>query len=97
MPSCSKRRCIACQEQAEQIERLRKRALKENRADDAREEVIRRRWRVYQEETRPVLEHYPSSIIRTVDAMGSPASVLQHILEMVVPVQESHFKNRLDV
>lgn len=88
---------LICQNEEAMFQRLRKRALKENRVDDAREEVIRRRWGVYKEETRPVLEHYPSSIIKTVDAMGSPASVLQHILEMVVPVQESHFKNRLEL
>lgn len=86
---------LICQDEEKMFDRLRRRALKENRADDAREEVIRRRWRVYQDETRPVLEHYPASIVRNVEALGSPASVLQHILELVVPIQESHFKNAL--
>lgn len=80
---------------AQMMKRLRRRALKENRADDAREDVIQRRWRVYEEETYPVLEHYPRQIIHEVDAMGSPAKVLQHILTHVVPVQESHFRNVL--
>jgi adenylate kinase len=75
------------------IKRLRRRALKENRVDDAREEVIRRRWEVYESETAPVLGYYPKSIVRTVDAFGSPARVLQHILEQVVPIQETHFNN----
>lgn len=86
---------LVCSDEEKMFERLRKRALKENRADDAREEVIRRRWKVYMEETKPVLAHYPPSIIKTVDALGSPASVLQHILERVVPIQEAHYKNVL--
>lgn len=86
---------LTCRDENKMFDRLRKRALKENRADDAREEVIRKRWKVYQDETRPVLEHYPSSIIREVDAIGSPAEVLQHILEMVVPIQNKHFANKL--
>lgn len=70
------------------IERLRRRALKENRADDAREEVIRRRWEVYREVTEPVLHHYADRIVREVDAVGSPGSVLVNVLQIVVPIQE---------
>jgi adenylate kinase len=87
---------LVCSDEDKMFERLRRRALKENRADDAREDVIRRRWKVYQDETRPVLEHYPASIIKTVDALGSPASVLQHTLERVVPIQDKHFRNVLE-
>jgi adenylate kinase len=86
---------LVCSDEEKMFSRLRKRALKENRVDDAREDVIRRRWKVYMDETKPVLEHYPRDIVKTVDALGSPASVLQHILERVVPIQESHFKNVL--
>ncbi len=84
---------LVCPDKEEMIKRLRRRALKENRADDAREEVIRRRWEVYEKETFPVLDFYPKSSIKTVNAMGSPGRVLQHILEVVVPVQETHFNN----
>lgn len=84
---------LVCSDKEKMVERLRRRALKENRADDAREEVIRHRWEVYERETAPVLDFYPPEIIKQVDAVGSPASVLQHILEVVVPVQESHFRN----
>ncbi|MEM9066100.1 MAG: nucleoside monophosphate kinase [Planctomycetota bacterium] len=86
---------LVCNDRGEMIKRLRRRALKENRADDAREDVIQRRWDIYEQDTRPVLEHYDSSIIREVEAMGSPGAVLQHILEIVVPIQESHFGNSL--
>ncbi|MBX3381943.1 MAG: nucleoside monophosphate kinase [Phycisphaeraceae bacterium] len=84
---------LVCPDKEEMIKRLRRRALKENRIDDAKEDVIRKRWSVYENETYPVLEHYPASIIREVDATGSPARVLEHILEQVVPVQEVHFNN----
>lgn len=84
---------LVCPDKEQMIKRLRRRALKENRVDDAKEDVIRTRWGVYEKETYPVLDCYPSRIIREVDATGSPARVLQHILEYAVPVQEAHFRN----
>ncbi len=84
---------LVCTDKEEMIKRLRRRALKENRVDDAKEDVIRRRWDVYEEETFPVLNYYDKKIVSTVDAFGSPARVLEHILEAVVPVQEKHFNN----
>jgi adenylate kinase len=84
---------LVCRNKEEMIKRLRRRALKENRIDDAKEEVIRKRWEVYEHETFPVLEYYPKRTVREVDATGSPGRVLQHILEHLVPVQESHFTN----
>jgi adenylate kinase len=86
---------LMCRDKEDMIMRLRKRALKENRVDDAKEEVIRKRWDVYEDETFPVLAYYPKKIIKEVDATGSPARVLEHILEAVVPIQESHFNNPL--
>ena len=84
---------LVCGDKEKMIERLQRRALKENRADDAKIETIRRRWEVYERETFPVLEVYSKDIIAEVDAMGSPASVLQKILTHIVPVQEQHFTN----
>ena len=87
---------LVCPDKEEMIKRLRRRALKENRADDAREDVIRRRWEIFEEETKPVLEYYHDKPIAEVDAVGSPAAILQSILEVLVPVQELHFKNPVD-
>ena len=84
---------LVCPDKEEMIKRLRRRALKENRIDDAKEEVIRKRWEVYERETFPVLQYYPANLVSEVNAQGSPARVLQHILEHVVPVQEQHFNN----
>jgi len=86
---------LVCPNKEDMIMRLRKRALKENRVDDAKEDVIRKRWEVYEQETFPVLEFYPKDTIKNVEATGSPARVLEHILEAVVPIQESHFNNPL--
>lgn len=87
---------LVCPDREKMIERLRRRALKENRADDAREEVIRRRWDVYEQETRPVLSCYPPHLLREVDATGSPGRVLARILQHAVPVQEACFPNPLE-
>jgi len=87
---------LVCNDEEKMVERLQRRALKENRADDAKEEVIRRRWEVYKQETQPVLDYYDDDIIKEVNALGSPGSVLQHVLEVVVPVQETHFTNSLE-
>ncbi len=84
---------FVCSDKEEMIRRLRRRALKENRVDDAREAVIRKRWEVYEEETKPILDFYPADLIAEVNAIGSPARILQVILENVVPVQEKHFQN----
>lgn len=86
---------LTCHDEEKMFLRLRRRALKENRIDDAKEDVIRRRWEVYRAETQPVLDFYPQHLIAEVEAVGSPAEVLQHVLEHVVPVQNSHFTNAL--
>ena len=86
---------LVCRDREAMVDRLQRRALKENRADDAKREVIERRWQVYEDETFPVLDYYPSELVREVDAIGSPGGVLQQVLEGVVPVQEAHFSNSL--
>lgn len=82
---------LFCHDEDAFIERLRKRALKENRADDAKEEVIRRRFEVYRQETRPILDHYPKDLISEVEAVGTHARVLLDTLEILVPVRERAF------
>jgi len=86
---------LVCRDVDAMVMRMRRRALKENRLDDADEKVIRRRFEVYQRETAPVLEHYPASAVREVDAVGSPAVILQRVLDIVAPIQDAHFRNPL--
>lgn len=82
---------LRCNDENAMMQRMRQRALKENRMDDADDKVVRHRFDVYHEETLPVLNFYPKSIVSDIDAMGSPAQVFQRVLEVVVPVQEAHF------
>ncbi len=86
---------LVCPDIEAMVTRMRRRALKENRVDDADEKVIRKRFDVYASETKPVLNFYPKEIVREVNAMGSPAEVLQHVLEIVVRIQNEHFHNPL--
>ena len=86
---------LVCKDKDQMIKRMKQRAIKENRLDDADESVIRKRFEVYDAETSPVLNHYPSALIREVDAIGSPARVMEHVLEELVPVQDEHFRNPL--
>ena len=87
---------LVCPDEQEMMHRMRRRALKENRLDDADEKVIRRRFEVYHRETAPVLGFYPKSIVREVPATGSPAMVLMKVLDMVAPLQDHHFRNPLN-
>jgi adenylate kinase len=82
---------LVCRDEQAMMERLRRRALKENRHDDADEKVIRRRWEVYASETRPVLEHYSADLVCEVDAVASPVRVLRSVLDIILPIQEAHF------
>jgi adenylate kinase len=83
---------LVCSDEQKMIDRLRRRAIKDNRVDDAKESVIRHRWDVYREETAPVLDSYPKGIISPVDAEGSPAEVLRRTLDILIPVQIAHYK-----
>jgi adenylate kinase len=75
------------------FDRMKKRAMKQNRPDDAKDDVIRRRFEVYENETRPVLEFYDPKLVVKVDAMQSPAAVLSAILDAIVPMQNEHFNS----
>jgi len=63
------------------VQRLQARAAKENRKDDADIEVIRYRIDVYEEQTRPVLQHYPLNKIFRVNATQEPEKVTGDILK----------------
>ena len=74
---------LSCPDRAILVERLRKRALKDNRLDDANEAVIRKRLETYETETKPVLDYYGSAVIHTIDATHTPARVLWEILGVI--------------
>jgi len=76
-------------ERAKMVERLRRRALKENRMDDASDAVINKRMEVFGRETRPVLDLYPKDIVFKIDATMSQIRVLSEIVKILVPLKES--------
>lgn len=76
-------------EREKMVERLRRRALKENRFDDASDEVINKRMDVFGRETRPVLDLYPQELIHRIDATMSQIRILSEIVTRVlVPLKE---------
>src|SRR5437879_8091089 len=80
---------LVCADMKKMVERLRRRALKENRFDDASESVIQNRLEVYENNTKPVLDHYPPDKIVKVDATMSQIKVLAEIIGMVVPIKSA--------
>ncbi|MFM7554051.1 MAG: adenylate kinase family protein [Verrucomicrobiota bacterium] len=68
------------------IVRLQRRALKENRLDDANVETIRNRLETYRRETRAVLDCYPDELIHQIDSTQEPILVLSDILKVIVRI-----------
>ena len=76
---------LVCENLDEMVGRMKKRASEQGRPDDANESVIRKRFEVFEEQTAPVLACYDESIVANIDALGTPAEVLQRVLNAVVP------------
>jgi adenylate kinase len=74
---------LTCPDRNKMVERLQRRALRDNRLDDANLEVIRNRLQVYDQETKPVRDDYGPEIVHSIDAAQSPVEVLRDILRVV--------------
>ncbi len=74
---------LRCTESERLVHRLQRRALKENRLDDANLNVIRTRLKTYERETKPVLDYYGRKIVHRINADQSPSKVLFDILKHV--------------
>jgi adenylate kinase len=85
---------LVCSDLNKMVERLRRRALRENRFDDASDEVIRRRLEVYERDTRPVLNYYSPDRVVLVEATMSQIRVLSRLVEYLVPLKEEHDTQR---
>ena len=77
---------LTCVNPAQMIERLQRRALRENRLDDANLEVIQKRLETYERDTRPVLDYYGPALIHNVDSSQIPLHVLRDVLDIIVKV-----------
>ena len=79
---------LSCPNRDELARRMRKRALKDNRIDDASDRVIDQRIATYEAETKPILEFYPEDRVTTIDATQAPIQVLSEIISKVVTLPE---------
>ena len=77
---------LRCNDEEEMVQRLQRRALKENRLDDANVEVIRERLKTYERESKPVLDFYGKKLLHKIDASQPPVKVLFDILRLLVKV-----------
>ncbi len=68
-------------------DRLRARALRENRLDDMSEDVIARRLQTYYDETYQTLSFYDPALVLDVDASGTPLEVLRAVIDRLADLQ----------
>lgn len=78
---------LTCSDFNRLVERLQRRALRENRLDDANLTVIRARLDTYERETKPVLAFYGKELVHTIDSNQSPVNVLRDILRTIAALQ----------
>ena len=69
------------------VARLQRRALKDNRLDDANMDVIRARLKTYERETKPVLNYYGKKIVHLINTDGTPPQTFSKILRHVVKIR----------
>ena len=74
---------LSCPNREELITRIRKRALKEGRMDDASDDIIQRRIRAYEESTRELIDHYADRRA-AINAAQAPVKVTRDILSVIV-------------
>lgn len=74
---------LACSDMTKMVERLQRRALRENRLDDANLDIIRQRLETYESETKAVLAFYGPKIVHHIDSGQSPLEVLRNILDIL--------------
>ncbi|MEI6375817.1 MAG: nucleoside monophosphate kinase, partial [bacterium] len=72
---------LSCPDRDKLVARLKKRALRDNRLDDANEEIIRHRLATYDSESKPMLQHYSGVTRHDIDASLTPLEVVHKILK----------------
>ncbi len=77
---------LRCKNMKKLVERLQRRALRENRLDDANLDIIRARLKTYERETKPVLNFYGAPAVHRIDSDQSPAKVLLDILRHIIKI-----------
>lgn len=75
---------LSCPNREELARRIRKRALKENRLDDASNSIIENRIAAYEDETKPIIDYYDDSIVTDIDATQHPMRVMNNIMDKIM-------------
>jgi len=88
---------LSCPDRDELARRMRKRALKSNRIDDASDAVIEDRIKTYEAETKPLIDFYDTNLISNIDASQEPVKVLHDIISVMItlPIYEEMKKVEL--
>jgi adenylate kinase len=66
------------------IARMQRRAIKDNRLDDANLDVIRQRLKIYEQETKPVINFYGKELVHRINTDEPPVKTFLDILKQVV-------------
>jgi adenylate kinase len=66
------------------IARMQRRAMKDNRLDDANLDVIRQRLKTYEKETKPVINFYGRKLVHRVNTDQPPVKTFLDILKHVI-------------
>jgi adenylate kinase len=74
---------LSCSDMGKLVMRLQRRALRENRLDDANLEIIKERLETYDRETKSVLDFYGKDLVHTIDSTQTPINVLRDILRII--------------
>ena len=78
---------LTCPDMTKMVERLQRRALRENRLDDANLDIIRQRLQTYDNETKPVLDFYGPKVVHAIDSSQAPLNVLRNILDIIAKLR----------
>jgi adenylate kinase len=70
------------------VARMQRRAMKENRLDDASLDVIRERLKIYENETKPVLNFYGHHFVHRINTDESPVATFAKILKHIVKLKK---------
>lgn len=84
---------LVCADVEAMVDRIKRRAIRDNRVDDANEEIIRNRFEIYRRESEPVINQYPPTMVSQIDALTSPSEVLQSILSVLIPIHRNWLAN----
>ncbi|CAI9085419.1 adenylate kinase [Candidatus Methylacidiphilum fumarolicum] len=71
---------LYCSDRSILVSRLKGRAVQDHRVDDT-EEVIRKRFEIYERETKPLLNLFSATQLKEIDCSALPYQVLRRILE----------------